>query len=133
MKLRTCPECGRAFKPGEPRQTRCDDHDNRAPSPSTIAARDPEYRRNRLIVLAGNPNCHWGCGRRATSADHLVAVANGGSNALSNLVPACEPCNKSRRANRAWTPGGRRRGAQAPGGAAADPAAPARRRLPLIR
>ncbi|MGH9169101.1 MAG: HNH endonuclease, partial [Acidimicrobiia bacterium] len=36
------------------------------------------------------------CPRPATTADHVVPVSRGGSHALSNLVPACGPCNTAR-------------------------------------
>jgi 5-methylcytosine-specific restriction endonuclease McrA len=82
-------------------------HGRASRSPST-QAQDPEYRRNRLIVLAGDPPCHW-CGKsRATTVDHLLAVVHGGSNRLTNLVPACVSCNCSRKANPDWTPPARR-------------------------
>jgi 5-methylcytosine-specific restriction endonuclease McrA len=54
---------------------------------------DPVYLRNREILLAGNPICHW-CGiRPATQADHLRSDAG---HELSNLVPACADCNQRR-------------------------------------
>lgn len=33
------------------------------------------------------------CGDRATSVDHDIPVCRGGTNARSNLLPACWPCN----------------------------------------
>lgn len=33
------------------------------------------------------------CGNEANEADHIIAVANGGKDVLSNLVAACKPCN----------------------------------------
>lgn len=56
---------------------------------------DNEYRKNRAILLADSPPCHW-CGAPATEADHLVPVAAGGDNDLANLAPACKRCNASR-------------------------------------
>jgi hypothetical protein len=51
--------------------------------------------------------CQWNypgiCRGRATSVDHVVALAEGGAPYdLANLVAACGPCNSSR------SPGGRR-------------------------
>jgi 5-methylcytosine-specific restriction endonuclease McrA len=66
-------------------------------SPSSLAAEDPEYRRNRTILLINNPHCYW-CGQLATTADHLQPVARGGGNERENLVPACARCNYSRQA-----------------------------------
>lgn len=40
------------------------------------------------------------CGVRGDmTADHVVALARGGSDALSNLLPACRPCNSSKAAS----------------------------------
>ena len=56
----------------------------------------PEFHANRKIVLAGDPLCHW-CGRnKATECDHLIPWDAGGTDDLSNLVPACKPCNSKR-------------------------------------
>ena len=56
-----------------------------------------EFKHNRLKVLDnGNAVCHW-CGvNQATEADHLEPTDNGGTNDISNLVPACKPCNARR-------------------------------------
>lgn len=40
-----------------------------------------------------------GCTGRATTRDHITPVAQGGTDAPSNLRPACRPCN-SKRGNR---------------------------------
>lgn len=52
------------------------------------------------LVLATYGNvCHLklpGCTRRATTKDHLIPYSHGGSDALSNLRPACKPCNSKR-------------------------------------
>jgi 5-methylcytosine-specific restriction endonuclease McrA len=36
-------------------------------------------------------------GRPATDIDHVVLIADGGSDALENLRPACARCNRSKR------------------------------------
>lgn len=62
--------------------------------------RDPAYRRNRLAVLAGSPRCalRLVCdGARATTVDHVISLARGGSSAITNLQPACVACNSSKR------------------------------------
>ena len=59
----------------------------------------PEYKRNRVVVLDGNPPCHL-CGRPgADTVDHIVPVIAGGDNGLENLRPAHRSCN-SRAGNR---------------------------------
>jgi 5-methylcytosine-specific restriction endonuclease McrA len=45
-------------------------------------------------VLASGP-CVY-CGRPATSVDHVVALARGGHEVETNLVPACASCNGSK-------------------------------------
>jgi 5-methylcytosine-specific restriction endonuclease McrA len=54
------------------------------------------YRRNRAIAIKREPICHWCHLRPSTTADHLLSVANSGSNELSNLVGACARCNELR-------------------------------------
>jgi 5-methylcytosine-specific restriction endonuclease McrA len=56
----------------------------------------PLYITNRAICLARDKGqCHW-CGGMATTADHVVALAEGGTHDLANLVAACRRCNSSR-------------------------------------
>jgi 5-methylcytosine-specific restriction endonuclease McrA len=55
-----------------------------------------EYQRNRKLLLADHPPCAIAgpnCSGRATTADHIVAIAAGGDNSLTNLRPSCAPCN----------------------------------------
>lgn len=55
-----------------------------------------EYQRNRKIVLeSNNYMCHY-CNGPATTADHITPVSQGGTNELSNLLPACHDCNSTR-------------------------------------
>ena len=59
---------------------------------------DPIYRANRKLLLQDGPDCAIGldcCTRIATTADHIIAVSEGGSDDLENLRPACRPCNSS--------------------------------------
>lgn len=97
----TCITCARPFLPERRGQAQCPAH---APARTAMddARDDPTYRRNREIVLASGEPCHW-CGAPASTADHLVPLEDGGSNALENLVPSCGPCNSSRGANRTGT------------------------------
>lgn len=64
--------------------------------PRQHTTNDPTYARNRKIVLAGSPTCHWCNKAPATTADHLTEKDLGGDDSLENLVPACRPCNSSR-------------------------------------
>lgn len=48
--------------------------------------------------------CHW-CGERIRGkahADHLIALARGGSNDIGNIVPSCRACNQSKSARMPW-------------------------------
>jgi 5-methylcytosine-specific restriction endonuclease McrA len=50
-----------------------------------------QYQQNRLVVLAtAGGKCYIrGCLRPATTADHIVPLAAGGGNDLTNLRAAC--------------------------------------------
>jgi 5-methylcytosine-specific restriction protein A len=70
---------------------------------------DAVYRRNRAAVLASGPHpCAWGCGRVATTVDHVVPLARGGDSGTGNLMPSCKSCNSSRGARPAPSWWGRR-------------------------
>lgn len=97
MPLKTCSQCGRPFKPERESHTRCARcfvPGRAGRSPST-QAQDAEYRANRRDLLADSPACVY-CGEPADTADHVIPVAAGGSNAASNLVPACRRCNREK-------------------------------------
>lgn len=101
--------CGRIFKPVKPTQYRCErcepvhrrNADRKAYALRKARGRrtgvTAEYKRNRRIILERNPPCYWGCGRKATTADHYpVAKVDGGSDGLDNLVASCPACNYGR-------------------------------------
>jgi 5-methylcytosine-specific restriction endonuclease McrA len=53
------------------------------------------YQANRLRVLAASDIC-WRCHRPgATTADHVVPIAHGGTHDLSNLRPCHAACNSA--------------------------------------
>lgn len=57
---------------------------------------DAHHRAMRALVLAeANHICHY-CGARATEADHVIELANGGTSERSNYVAACKSCNSKR-------------------------------------
>jgi 5-methylcytosine-specific restriction endonuclease McrA len=43
------------------------------------------------------------CPSPATAWDHVVPVARGGETRPHNIVPACRPCNSSKRTQDVWT------------------------------
>lgn len=62
------------------------------PSPYSTA----EYKRNRKAVLEANNFVCTYCGGMANTADHVIPVSKGGTNEITNLVPACHDCNSTR-------------------------------------
>ena len=49
----------------------------------------------RAVLVRDGYRCRW-CGGVATTADHRIPRAAGGTDTLDNLDAACEPCNKSK-------------------------------------
>jgi 5-methylcytosine-specific restriction endonuclease McrA len=62
----------------------------------------PLHARGPLLALF-NGLCAYGCGRRATSWDHIIPVSKGGRTATNNVVPACGTCNTSKGQEGVWT------------------------------
>ena len=54
-----------------------------------------KYRKLRRLVLARDPQCVY-CGAKATTADHVQPLSQGGESKLDNLVGACASCNYSK-------------------------------------
>ena len=52
--------------------------------------------RAEVFALKGH-DCVY-CGVKADTIDHVVALARGGTDDMSNLVPACKSCNSSKQA-----------------------------------
>ncbi len=50
--------------------------------------------------ILGKGLCHY-CGKKFPAAkltmDHIVPVARGGTSSKGNVVPACKPCNQSKK------------------------------------
>lgn len=58
--------------------------------------KDRLYQANRRRLLDGGPLCHWCRERPAICADHVVAIAEGGTSELDNVVASCRWCNARR-------------------------------------
>lgn len=106
MTYRACVTCGKPYERTSAHNRWCPDCKprGRKQDPSTRAQATAEYRRNRKVVLAGDPCCHWCHAPHATTVDHVVPASRGGSNSLDNLVACCQTCNSSRQDNPDWTP-----------------------------
>lgn len=52
--------------------------------------------RKYFFRVRGNA-CHY-CGKLATTIDHVVPKAKGGSDEIDNLVPSCYQCNHKKAA-----------------------------------
>ncbi len=98
--MRPCIESG---CPALTRATRCIEHerdyqrqrDLRRGTPSQRGY-DWTYRSNRMQVLeAGGYQCAY-CGAPASTVDHVLPLARGGTSDVDNLVPCCSRCNSSR-------------------------------------
>ena len=69
----------------------------RRPAGSTTArGYGHAWHKIRAKVLGSGSRCHY-CGTLATTVDHVIPKSRGGTDALSNLVPACARCNYSKR------------------------------------
>ena len=53
------------------------------------------YQRNRRLVLEASAFRCFRCGGLATTADHIVPLALGGSHDVANLRACCGRCNSS--------------------------------------
>lgn len=49
----------------------------------------------RIVLSQFNGSCAY-CPSPATSRDHIVPLTRGGSDYISNIYPACAPCNSSK-------------------------------------
>ena len=87
-------------------RTRCAHHErllarerDRERGTPTERGYDAAYQAARRRVLAASDVC-WRCGRPgATTADHVVPLAHGGSSDDENLRACCLSCNASAGAN----------------------------------
>jgi hypothetical protein len=89
-----CPNCGSQM-PTEARF--CMDCGRRIP---TSPERIPILKRVRFEVFKRDMHTCVYCGRKSPDVvlhvDHVIPVAKGGTNDLSNLVTACEDCNRGK-------------------------------------
>lgn len=72
-------------------------------SPSSVATSQAGWKTLRSLVLVRDGCVCVYCGGLATTADHVLSVANGGTNTLENLAASCWPCNRRKGANGSLT------------------------------
>lgn len=60
---------------------------------SKLSSAGAKWQRIRARVLARDAHTCGYCGRDATSVDHIIAKANGGTDDESNLISCCRKCN----------------------------------------
>ena len=51
------------------------------------------WSKRRLIILKMHDYCCAYCGDEANTVDHVIALNNGGTDDINNLVAACKACN----------------------------------------
>ncbi len=83
MALKPCIACGRPSQ-----GSRCPAHARHGSTRS--------WRTIRAQILALHAYRCKMCGERATEVDHIVPVADGGTNHASNLRPLCHACHAAR-------------------------------------
>jgi 5-methylcytosine-specific restriction protein A len=92
-RVRACIICG---KPSVPGRSRCEIHGGKAwkrTDPASKHRYGKDWQARRARVLREEPNCRL-CGARTSEADHIVAHADGGTDARSNLRGLCGDCHK---------------------------------------
>lgn len=57
-------------------------------------AKHEPYSRSALFSRWGGRCCY--CDAEATSVDHVEPLGYGGHDVVTNVVPACQPCNSSK-------------------------------------
>ena len=60
---------------------------------SRYSSKGTSWEKTRAGVLANNPLCEICRVAQATSVDHIVPKARGGTDDPSNLQASCKPCN----------------------------------------
>ena len=64
------------------------------PFPPTVIDNPWQVIRAKVFATKGS-QCHY-CGSDASQVDHMLPSSRGGSDELSNLVPACARCNHAK-------------------------------------
>jgi 5-methylcytosine-specific restriction endonuclease McrA len=91
-------------EPGCPNLQPCPIHRDLRRSPSSRRTSTRQWAKTRAKIFQTYGHDCWlqlpGCTGLATQGDHVIPVSRGGTDDLTNLRPACAPCN-NRKGNRA--------------------------------
>jgi 5-methylcytosine-specific restriction endonuclease McrA len=85
-----------AYQKAYPDRARAKEQNRRARKRNAEGTFTPAEFAAKLELAKGR--CHW-CGKKIKGtphADHVVALAKGGTNYIENIVPSCATCNKSK-------------------------------------
>lgn len=63
---------------------------------SRHSSRNSAWTKTRARILHRDAHTCGYCGREATTVDHIIARANGGTDEDANLIACCTPCNSSK-------------------------------------
>lgn len=94
--------CGRSARGNycDLHEPKIDEAERLARQPWRVAYQDREYRRNRQIRFERARGRCEGCGVVLQSGqwecDHRVALRDGGTNRLDNLLALCLPCHRAK-------------------------------------
>jgi hypothetical protein len=95
-------EIGRSYWQRHPDKARENKLRRRAREYGAEGSHTPAEFRAKVERYAGR--CHW-CGKRIRGtphADHLIALVEGGTDDIGNIVPSCGPCNQSKNRRMPW-------------------------------
>jgi len=102
MAKRPCAKCGVICDEGNCAQhPKADRWRGRPFRASTNVYRSPEYRTGRRFILAEarmsySGLCRYCAAAPATTADHIIPLAQGGARGVENLAACCALCNTSK-------------------------------------
>lgn len=92
-----CPAISRSGSRCTAHQRQADQQHNRQRGSSTARGYGSQWQRLRLAILDRDAWTCGYCGAYATTVDHRIPKARGGTDDESNLMAACLRCNSGKR------------------------------------
>lgn len=86
-----CAGCGRTYEREKSRRRRA------VKGTTSSRGYGTAWQRLSKAVLARDGQVCRYCGGKATTTDHLIPKSKGGTDAMSNLVACCQPCNSGKK------------------------------------